>query len=229
MLCVDGSLFQKVSVMCFVNYWSGGVGGKGLNWKRIMDFPIKIVGCPLKVARRSECLTPVLFAISLTAWFQTADLCNVSAMPFTCVDEGCQNNTHSAVHKHNCAHTHANKNTCKDNPRLPPFPTYTHTHRLSLSWVKGELGMSGTLSWQIIHQCQNRATLRRLPLTHNGWPSCMWLLNRNTFSFVCVWMGTGLHTRLLKLWQLRSVLLSMCVWSPAKKRKSEKTCLLATW
>lgn len=31
---------------------------RGMDWKRAMDFPITAAAAPLKVAQRSECLTP---------------------------------------------------------------------------------------------------------------------------------------------------------------------------
>lgn len=31
---------------------------RGMDWKRAMDFPITVAAAPLKVAQRSECLTP---------------------------------------------------------------------------------------------------------------------------------------------------------------------------
>ncbi len=53
---------------------------------------------------RVRVFNPLLFAILLAHWPQTADSCNVYAMSFTCDRGGYQNNTHSAARKHSSTH-----------------------------------------------------------------------------------------------------------------------------
>lgn len=151
----------------------------GWNRKWIMDFPN--CGIPPQGCVGVRVFNPMLSAVSLTPWPQTTDSFNASVTLFTRATEGWQNNTHSAAQIHSCTQPHATKSTWKDNLCFPPFP---HTPPVSLL-SKGKLGMSGTSSWQIIHQRQSRATIRRFPW-HTAWPTCLCLLNHNTCFHVCV-------------------------------------------